>query len=94
MATTDTDILADLCPTDPLMAWPWYSFVSASLRMPEIVAQFREATGQCWEPGRTPLDRMIDTAAGADVAFIQAFAQWLNAVYWGEEHGRASNGGL
>ena len=35
-------------------------------------------------PGRTPLDRMVDEATGADKAFLEAFAAWMNANVWGE----------
>lgn len=94
MPTTDANIFADLEPTDPLMAWPWYGLLRFCLSQPDCVAQFRADTGETWEPGRTPLDRMVDTATGREAAFLQAFATWMNQTQWGEEDGRGTNGGM
>lgn len=91
---SDTNIFADLEPTEPLMAWPWYGLLRFCLGEPALGAQFRADTGETWEPGRTPLDQMIDTATGAEVAFFQAFARWMNETQWGEEAGRGTNGSL
>lgn len=95
MHATDTNIFADLEPTDPLMVWPWYDLLRFCLGQPDCVAQFRADTGETWElAGRTPLDRMIDTATGREALFFQAFAKWMNQTQWGEDGGRATNGGM
>lgn len=94
MPTTDTNIFADLEPTDPLMALPWYDLLYYCLSEPECVAQFRADTGERWDPGRTPIEQMIDKATGREVVFFQAFARWMNQTQWGEENGRATNGGM
>jgi hypothetical protein len=31
------------------------------------------ATGHTWTPGRTPIERMVDEATGADRAFLEVF---------------------
>jgi hypothetical protein len=48
-----------------------------------MVEAFRADTGMQWTPGRTPLERLIDEATGADTAFLEAFAAWMNREIWG-----------
>lgn len=83
---TDDSPLADLIP--PLMAPAWYGSLRFALGRDDIMAAFREATGNQWKPARTPLDSMIDDATGASLAFIRAFAKWHNENIWGEVDGR------
>ncbi len=62
----------------------WVSCLSFSIRDEAIFAQFRADTGEQWQLGRTPLDRMIDKAAGRDRAALLAFIRWFNKNVWGE----------
>lgn len=52
---------------------------------PKIVAQFREDTGETWEPGRTPIEKMVDSATGATNGFCHKFLQWVVNNVWGPE---------
>ncbi len=82
-------IFVDLMPIEPLMAIAWVDGLRWALGDEEIAASFRKDTGIQWHPGRTPIDRMIDEAAGADREFLIAFAKWFNQNLWGEVDGRA-----
>jgi hypothetical protein len=70
-------------PTDPLMQIAWAGALHHALGDEKIVAAFREATGNRWQPGRG-IDAMIDKATGADRAFLVAFVDWFNANIWGD----------
>jgi hypothetical protein len=80
--------LADLMPRNPLMASAWAGSFHYALTRKDVMAAFREETGNQWQPGRTPIDQMFDSAAGADLAFIRAFAKWHNEWIWGEQDGK------
>jgi hypothetical protein len=69
--------------TPDFMAPAWLGCIQWAIGKPEIVATFRNETGNNWNPGRTGLDRMIDQATGADRAFIEAFIKWANVNVWG-----------
>lgn len=70
--------------TDYLQAVAWIGGIRYALGNDEMIAAFRKDTGNRWSPGRTPLERMIDEAAGADGAFFLAFAEWFTKNIWGE----------
>jgi hypothetical protein len=76
------DIFAPYYPTDPLLIPAWLGLLHYALGQPEMVAQFRQDTGHQWHPGSTPLDRLVDEATGAERAFLEAFAAWVNATLW------------
>jgi hypothetical protein len=79
--------LMSFCPaSNAVMAAGWLGALSFALGRPEIVAAFREDTGNRWTPGRTPLDRIIDDAAGAGEGFMRAFLPWFNENVWGDEN--------
>ncbi len=80
--------VADLMPKSDFMASAWIGSVRYALTREDVVAAFRKETGNQWRPGRTPLDAMIDQAAGAALDFIRAFAKWHNENIWGEENGK------
>lgn len=87
MSESLTDAGAFLEPYLPAQAYlhpAWLSCLSWAMTEPEILAAFRQDTGHAWAPGRTPLDRMVDEATGADKAFLEAFAAWMNVHVWGE----------
>jgi hypothetical protein len=79
----DTDIFAPYYPTPSDLIPAWLGCLHWALGTPEIVASFREETGQRWTPGRTGLGQMVDRATGADAAFLTAFAAWMNENLWG-----------
>jgi hypothetical protein len=76
--------LAPYLPKESYMIPAWFGCLAWALQEPDILAAFRAETGMQWTPGSTPIDRMIDEAAGADKGFIEAFAQWHNMNVWGE----------
>jgi hypothetical protein len=61
----------------------WVGCIHLALGQPEVLAAFRRETGNKWEPGRAPLDRMIDDATDANWQFIKAFVKWANVHVWG-----------
>lgn len=78
------EALAPFMPADPLEAAAWVGCLQYALGNDEILAAFREATGNRWTPASSGLERMIDEAVGADRAFIVAFVQWFDETVWGE----------
>ena len=69
--------------TPEYMHGAWAGALSAAIKEPEILAQFRADTGNNWEPARSPLDKMIDEATGVDRAFVEEFVAWFNTNVWG-----------
>ena len=63
----------------------WVVFLQYALGTPEIVATYRRETGDSWEPGRTPIERMIDEATGRDVQFLRDVIPWVNHELWGDD---------
>jgi hypothetical protein len=77
--------LFELMPADTpaYMAPAWAACMHWAIGKPEIVASFREETGKDWNPGQTPIERMVDGAAGGGRAFVEAFITWANKAVWG-----------
>ena len=50
----------------PLIEVFWLSALRTCLAIPAMLESFRTETGIQWTPGRTPMDRMIDQATGAE----------------------------
>lgn len=75
----------ELMPSDtPEHMLPaWLGCLSWALGEPTIVEAFRAETGHRWRPGTSGIERMIDTATGADAGFIEAFIHWMNINIWG-----------
>ena len=82
---TDALDLDALRPADTpaYMTDDWLDCIYWAIGEPDIVAAFRENTGDLWVPGLTPLDRMIDEATGRDRAFAESFIRWANVAVWG-----------
>lgn len=78
------DIMS-LLPADTTkyMLPAWLGCVSYAANEPQIMDAFIAETGNRWRPGSNKLERMIDSASGADVAFIRAFVLWVNVNLWG-----------
>lgn len=76
--------IEDLRPAGMLdyMMPAWLGLVHFALGQPEIVAAYRETTGDTWRPGKTPIDRMVDEATGRDRVFVQDFIGWVNVALW------------
>jgi hypothetical protein len=72
----------------PLMQQAWLDCLVWAVGHTDLMTAFRQETGCTWTPGRTPLERMIDEAAGAKVAFLEAFLPWFNRTVWGEQDGK------
>src|SRR5947208_188021 len=79
--------LEGLMPEDPIMAGAWVGSLRYALGRADVRAAFRADTGIARAPGKTPVDRMIDEATGADFAFVKAFARWHSQNIRGEEAG-------
>ena len=65
----------------------WLGCLVWAINQPEIVAQFREETGNRWSPGGTVIERMVDDATGALHQFIVQFVKWANVNIWGPMEG-------
>lgn len=70
----------------PLMADAFKGCVSFALNQPEIVQRFIDETG--FKPARTPLEKMIDEAAGRPAAVFAQFCDWVAVNIWGEEEAK------
>lgn len=77
--------LMEAMPADPLMAMAWRGCLEWACGHPEVLKAFEEETGTRYVAPRTPLDRMIDAATGADESVARAFVQWFNANIWGDD---------
>lgn len=84
LLTDQGQFLAPYVPRDMLMAGPWFAHLQFCLGREDIMQAFRAETGCQWQPGRTPLERMIDDATGAHREMLVQFAAWVNANLWGE----------
>lgn len=69
--------------TPDFMAPAWASCMSWAIVQPNVLAAFRAETGNTWTPGKTGLEQAIDSASGADRAFMEAFITWANVNVWG-----------
>lgn len=90
---TDTPARPPFMPADTPdhMAPAWASCVSWAIKQPEVMAAFRAETGNTWQPGRTPMERMVDEATGADAAFMEAFVRFVNERIWGPMDGEGDD---
>ena len=79
-------ILEEYMPKDPLMQIAWADCLRWAIKEQKIIDQYLKETGDKWTAGRSPLDRMIDEASGADKAFVIRFVQWFNENIWGSEN--------
>ena len=77
--------LESLRPSDTpaYMTQAWVDCLIFAINQPEIVAQFREESGNNYSVGRTPIERMIDDATGRTQQFIVEFVKWANINVWG-----------
>lgn len=95
--TDDTEVhpLADLMPSDPLMIAPWLGCLEWAMSRTDFLEAFHEDTGNQWKrtPAKSPLERMIDEATGANLAYLRAFIQWHNENLWGDLDLVAGEGG-
>lgn len=48
-----------------------------------VVERYRAETGDRFVPASTPEGRMIDSATGADIGFLQRFSDWHEANVFG-----------
>lgn len=71
--------------TPDFMAHAWVDALRWAIGEEKVLADFRKATGNAWTPPKTPIDAMVDSASGADKAFIEAFVAWFNENVWGNE---------
>jgi len=68
---------------DPLMYGAFVGCVRWALGEPEIMARYREESRDNFEIGVTGLERMVDAATGADLAFFQRFSDWVEVNLFG-----------
>jgi hypothetical protein len=81
-----------LSPSDDSMLSAWLGCLHWALGEQEVRGAFYKASGLRWEPPRSPIERMVDEATGADGEYLVAFAVFVNREIWGEVAGRACNG--
>lgn len=83
---TSQCVIDDLAPSGEhaYLIPAWLSFLHYAIGNPEIVAQFREDTGNRWQPGRGGMDRLIDGVSGVEAEFFRSFATWVNENLWGD----------
>ena len=79
------ETLEDLRPSDTpsYMTDAWVGCLRWAVGQPEIVARFREETGNKWSPGRTAIERMVEDATNASHHFMVDFVRWVNVHVWG-----------
>lgn len=79
-------------PNNPIMAAAWFGLVQFLAGQPDCIRHFEEVSGQRWvfTGGRSPIERMVDTATGYDQAVIDAFIDYVNEYHWGEDPFEAS----
>ena len=58
--------------------------VSWALGHDDMLAHYRQATGDRYTAPTNGLDAAIDRATGADRAFLVRFAEWVGTELWGE----------
>ncbi len=75
------------CPeTHPLMQIAWSDCLLWAFTFEPIVKQFMDETGNTWELGKIPIDRMVDKATGAETEYCMEFVEWFNANVWGDSN--------
>ena len=72
---------------DTLHAPPFFALVAYAIGELEIVARFKTDTGHDLNQltGRSPIERMVDTACGLDKSMMAAFCDWVATNMWGVE---------
>lgn len=68
---------------DHYMLPAYLGFLHSALGDAAMLAQYRQQTGDEWTPGKTSLDRLIDKATGANLAFLQRFSDWCEREHFG-----------
>lgn len=85
MSETPQLDLDALYPADTprYMFQAWFDCLHWALGEEGCVEAFRRDTGIGWRPGRSPIERAIDQATGAERHFFEAFIPWFNVNVWG-----------
>ena len=73
-----------LSDTPAYMNDAWIGCLQLAIEQPEIIAWFREETGNRWSPGGTVIERMVDDATGAPHQFIVQFVKWPTSIFGGQ----------
>ncbi len=72
------------CET-PVKAWMFASFVVSTFEG-DIYEQYQKETGKvAMLNAKTPIEAMIDKAAGVNAKMMGDYIDWLVVNYWGEE---------
>lgn len=83
MTTQQHDLMA-LCPEqDWLMQLAWIGGLRFALEDDGMVTEYRQHSGDQWQPALTPIDQMVDEATGRDWVFLSSFIKWFNENVWG-----------
>lgn len=69
--------------TPEYMTGAWLGCIFWGIGDENILAAFRQDTGNQWCPGRNGFERAIDAATGVDRQFVEAFIRWANVNVWG-----------
>ncbi|WP_273727493.1 hypothetical protein [Brucella gallinifaecis] len=68
---------------DPLMYGFFIGCLRWALGHEEVLQRYRSETGNRYRVGKNALERMIDEATGADLAFLQSFSDWVEVNLFG-----------
>lgn len=68
---------------DHIMEPAFLGFVYWALNDAEMLALYRQQTGDDWRPARTPFEKLIDEATRADLHFLQSFSDWCEREHFG-----------
>jgi hypothetical protein len=69
--------------TPAYMTPAWLGCIHWALGNDEMVAEFREDTGNGYRPPKNAIDAAIDKVTGADRDFLVDFIKWANVNVWG-----------
>lgn len=68
---------------NPIMYGAFVGCVSWAIGNPEIMAWYREETGDRFQPPKNAIEESIDKATGNDLAFLQRFSDWVEVNLFG-----------
>ncbi len=64
----------------------WLGCMRYAISEPEIVAAFREDTGNQWKPPANTLEALVDSQLNRQEEFLVKFITWANTNVWGPLH--------
>lgn len=68
---------------DPIMYGFSIGCVRWALGEEKVLEEYRNQTGDGFQPAKNPFEHMIDKATGNDLAFLQRFSDWVEVNLFG-----------